>query len=517
MLGGGYLSKMEAILDSLSHLMVGFGVSLQPLAVGMVTLGVILGLVVGVLPGLGGTAGVALLLPISILVPREVGIIFLAAIYWGALYGGVITSILFAIPGEPWSVALIFDGNPMAKKGEAGLALSAAFLSSFVGMIIAAIIFTLAALPIALFALKFGPPEMFAIMILAFSTFVGLGSGSAWKTLVNTGIGLLLTTVGLDLVTGQPRLNFGFIPLLSGFHFVPVTIGLFGLGEILLNAEERIGMELKAVSARVGLQDLKEALKALWNRLGITAMGTTLGFFVGALPGTGATPASFLGYGIAKQYSRDPDKYGKGTVEGVIAPQSAAQAAGTASLLPLVTLGIPGSPTAAVLMAALFMYGLWPGPRLFVEEPVFIWGLIASLFVANAICLVICLLAAPALAAIMRVPWGILTPIIVVAMIIGGYVMRNLMMDVWMMLGFGIIGYIMKKLKYPLAPLAVALVLGAMTERALRQSLIIGDGSMAIFFTRPVSATILAIALLLFLFPAIRGLIGKRPSAREAE
>lgn len=504
---------MEVILESFSNLMVGFGVTLQPLAVGMMIVGLVLGLVIGVLPGLGGTAGVALLIPVAIVVPREVGIIFLCSIYWGALYGGVITSILFAIPGEPWSVALIFDGYPMAKKGRPGLALSSAFFSSFFGMIVGAFVFVLAALPLALFALRFGPPEMFGIMLLAFSTFVGLGRGSPMKAVIMTAFGLMLTTVGLDIVTGQPRLTFGSIMFLSGFHFVPVTIGLFGLGEILVNAEERIGLKLEKIAARMGLKDFKEGVVSIFRHFGVTAMGTTLGFFIGVLPGTGATPASFVGYGLAKQYSKEPEKFGEGAIEGIIAPQTAAQAAGIGAILPLVTLGIPGSPTAAVLMCALFMYGLYPGPRMFLEETTFIWGLIASLFVANALCLVICLAGAPLLASIMRVQWGIITPIIVVAMIIGGYAMRNLMFDVWQVLFFGIVGYFLKKLKYPLAPLAVALVLGEMTERALRQSLILGEGSVMIFFQRPFAAVFIVVAILMFISPFLRTLIGK---ARQA-
>lgn len=491
-------------MQTLSYLMMGFGVALQPQALIMMTLGLVLGLAIGVLPGLGGTAGVALLLPLTILVPPEVGIIFLSSIYWGALFGGVITSVLFAIPGEPWSVALVFDGHPMAKQGKAGLALTAAFLSSFVGLLIAATLFVMFALPLALFALRFGPPEMFGIMLLAFSTFVGLGMGSPWKTLISTAFGLLLTMVGLDIVTGKPRLTFGSIAFLSGFHFVPVTIGLFGLGEILVNAEERVALKIERVSARVGLKDLRDALRTMKERAGITAMGTILGFFVGVLPGTGATPASFLGYGIARQYSRNPEKYGKGAIEGVIAPQSAANAAGIGALLPMVTLGVPGSPTAAVLLAGLYMWGLWPGPRLFIEQPKFVWGLIASMFVAGVVVLLICLLGTPLLAAIMRIPWGLLTPIIIIACFVGTYVMRNIMFDVWTTLAFGLIGYMMKKLNYPLAPLAVALVLGDMTERALRQSLIMGDGSVGIFFTRPLSAVIMSIAFFLFVLPAIR-------------
>jgi putative tricarboxylic transport membrane protein len=489
-------------METISSLMVGFGVAIQPFALLMMFLGLVLGLLVGVLPGLGGTAGVALLLPLTVVVPKEVAVIFLAAIYWGALFGGVITSVLFAIPGEPWSVALIFDGFPMAKKGKAGLALALSFLSSFVGIFVAAIFFTSLALPLAMLALKFGAPEMFGIMMLAFSTFVGLGTGDASKTLVSTAFGLILTMVGLDIVTGGPRLTFGMISWLSGYHFVPVTIGMFGLGEIMIDGEDRFSEEAKErIKARVGMADIKEGLAELRKHFGLTLLSSVLGFFVGILPGTGATPASFLGYGIAKQYSKEPEKYGEGAVEGILAPQAAANSAGTAALLPMVTLGIPGSPTAAVLLSGLYMWGLWPGPRLFLEEPVFVWGLIASLFVAGAMCLVICLAGTPALAAVMNVPWGMLTPVIVVACFVGSYVMRNIMFDVWCTLIFGGIGYILKKLKYPLAPLAVALVLGEMTERFLRQSLIMSDGSFGIFFTRPLAATFTIIAILLFLFP----------------
>jgi len=498
-------------METLSHLMIGFGVAFQPMSLLMMTLGLLLGLAVGVLPGLGGTAGVALLLPLTVLVAPEVAIIFLAAIYWGALFGGVITSVLFAIPGEPWSVALIFDGYPMTKQGKSGLALATAFLASFVGIIIASIFFVAAALPLALLALKFGPPEMFAIMMLAFSTFVGLGTGKPSKTLVSTAFGLLLTAVGLDIVTGKPRLAFGSISWLSGFHFVPITIGMFGLGEILIDGEDRFSTVIKEkIIAKVGMADIKQGMREIWKFFPQTIAASIMGFFVGVLPGTGATPASFLGYGLAKQYSKDPDKYGKGAIEGVIAPQAAANAAGTGSLLPMITLGIPGSPTAAVLLAGLYMWGLWPGPRLFLEQPVFVWGLIASLFLAGTVCLIICLIGTPMLASIMRVPWGILTPIIVVACFVGSFVMRNLMFDVWCTLIFGVLGYIMKKLKYPLAPLAVALVLGDMTERFLRQSLILSDGSFSIFFTRPIAGICSAFAIFLFLLPVYKIIKEKR-------
>jgi putative tricarboxylic transport membrane protein len=318
-------------------------------------------------------------------------------------------------------------------------------------------------------------------------------------------------------VTGQPRFTLGTITWLSGYHFVPVTIGLFGIGEIMIDGEDRFNTEIKdVIHAKVGIKDMKEGLAAIWAFFPQTLLASVLGFFVGVLPGTGATPASFLGYGLAKQYSKNPERYGHGAIEGVIAPQAAANSAGTGSLLPMVSLGIPGSPTAAVLLAGLYMWGLWPGPRLFMEEPVFVWGLIASLFLSGTVCLIICMIGVPWLAAIMRVPWGLLTPVIIIACFIGSFVMRNIMFDVWCTFAFGVIGYILKKLKYPLAPLAVALVLGAMTERFLRQSLIMGDGSFSIFFNRTISAVFMLIAFFLFLFPAIQAVKAKIKAGKAA-
>jgi len=503
---------MEEILK---HLLSGFAISIQPLSLLMMTAGLILGLLVGILPGLGGTAGVALLLPITVFVPPEVAVIFLASIYWGALFGGVITSVLFAIPGEPWSVALLFDGYPMSKKGKTGLALSLSFFSSFYGIIIAGILFVLAAVPLSMIALRFGPPEMFAILMLAFSTFVGLGRGSALKSLWSTVFGIILTIVGLDIVTGQPRLTFGSLQMLNGFHFVPVTIGLFGIGEILIDAEEKMSVgSIRPPKIKVGLKDIKEGLLSIKTHWILTTVSSVIGFFIGILPGTGATPASFLGYGIAKQYSKTPEKYGEGCDEGILAPQSAANSAGTGALLPMITLGVPGSPTAAVLLAGLYMWGLNPGPRLFTEQPQFVWGLMSSIFLAGVIVLVICLVGTPWLSKIMNVPWGMLTPIIIVACFVGSYVMRNAMFDVWCTLIFGIIGYVFKKLNYPLAPLAVALVLGSMTERSLRQALIMGDGSFGIFFNRPISAIVLSIAIVLYLLPIFK-LISKKLKERR--
>ncbi|HZA56307.1 MAG TPA: tripartite tricarboxylate transporter permease [Candidatus Udaeobacter sp.] len=492
-------------MESLGNLLIGFGVALTPYNILIVTLGVFLGVVIGVLPGLGGTSGVAILLPLTFVMEPTSAIIFLSSIYWGALFGGVITSILFNIPGEPWSVAATFDGYPLAKQGSAGYALSVAFIGGFFGSFIAIILFSFFAPPLAELALQFGPPEYFAVMLLAFSTFVGLGGGSAIKNLTSALIGFLLASVGLDIVTGTPRLTVDTVVLLSGFNFVIVCIGLFGIGEILLSAEESLAFT--GEQAKIGLRDILATLGDMFRRWYIWFTSTLLGFWIGVLPGTGATPASFMAYGIAKQYSKSPEKFGTGVMEGVLSTQSAAQAAGIGSLLPLVTLGVPGSPTAAVMLGGLYIWGLQPGPLLFIEKPDFVWGLIASMYIGNVVGLLMCLFLVPLFAAILRIPYAILAPVIVLVSTVGSYAVNNRLFDVWLMLFFGVVGYTFKKLQIPLAPLAIALVLGDMTETALRQSFIMSQGSLGIFFTRPIAATCSIVAVFLFAFPTIRLLL----------
>lgn len=486
----------------------------------MLLVGVVLGLIIGVLPGLGGTSGVAILLPVTVFIAADRGptaaIILLAGVYWGALFGGLVSSILFNIPGEPWSVALLFDGYPLAKhQGRPGLALSASFTASFVGALLATVLFTFFALPLADFALRFGPPELFAVFLLAFAALTGLESSSAVKSIAMIGLGLLLAAVGFDTITGTPRLTFGQITLLSGIGFVPVTIGLFGIGEILASAEEQGALKFEGLAARVGLTDVLEAFDALRHRAGTLITSSLLGFWIGVLPGTGATPASFLAYGIARQYSRHKENFGKGEISGIVAPQAAADAAGVGSLLPMVALGVPGSPTAAVIMAGLFIWGLTPGPQLFITSPEFVWGLIASIYLGQVLTFVICLLGVPALAAIMRVPYAFITPFIIVISILGSYSVQNSMADVWITLIAGLAGYWLRKLKYPLAPLVVALVLGDAAEKALRQSLIMSDAAVSIFFTRPISATLTVLAIGMFLLPVFRLAARRLRPARE--
>jgi len=478
---------------------------MEPSRLGFMMLGVILGLLVGVLPGVGGTTGVAILLPITVFFEPISALVMLAGIYWGSMYGGLITSILFGVPGNPWSVAVMFDGRPLAKQGKAGLAMATGFCVSFFGAIIASVLFTFFAVPFAEMALRFGPPEMFAVLMIAFGTFIGMG-GSPGKALIMIAAGFLLSTVGLDVVTGTPRLTFDTIALMQGFHFVPITIGLFGVGEVLANAAERYKVQIEEVTraAKLGLHDITAGARAVLKNFWLATGSALLGFVTGILPGAGATPASFMAYGFAQKISRHPERFGKGAIEGVLAPEAANNAAGTGAILPMLVLGIPGSPTAAILMAGVFMWGFIPGPRLFTEQPEFVWGFIASLYLANLAAVVICLTATPLLAMMLRTPYAILAPIIVVLCFVGAYAIQNSFLDIWFVLIFGIIGFILRRLDYPLAPLIVALVLGASTEEALRQSLIMSDGSMLIFFQRPLSAPIMVVALLLFMLPLIQ-------------
>jgi putative tricarboxylic transport membrane protein len=501
----------------LENLLLGFQIAITPFNLFIAVVGILLGTVIGVLPGLGGANGVAILLPLTFTMPPTSAIILLTCIYWGALFGGAITSVLFNIPGEPWSVATTFDGYPLAKAGQSGQALTAAFTSSFVGAFFSIVLITLFAPLLAEIALKFGPPEFFAIQLLTFSSFVGLGGGSALKSLATILIGFILSTVGLDIVTGQLRLTYGFIDLMKGFDFIIAVIGLFGVGEILLSVEE--GLRFQGAKTEMKLRVVLDTWKILPRYYRTFVRSSIIGFWMGFKPG-GATPASFMSYAFAKRFSKHPERFGKGEIQGIVAPETAAHAAGVAAILPMITLGIPGSPTAAVMLGGLIIWGLQPGPMLFIDNPDFVWGLIASMYTGNVIGVLLVLAFVPFFAAILRIPFAILTPLIIVICAIGSYAVHNSMIDIWYMLIFGVIGYVFKKLDYPLAPLVLALVLGDMAENSLRQSLIMSQGSLAIFFTRPIAGAITALALFFFALPMItpwwRKLMGLPGRARAA-
>jgi len=492
-------------MQEIQNLIGGFGVALSWFNLMLMFAGIVLGVIIGVLPGLGGANGVAILLPLTFQMAQQPGgatsaIILLSCIYWGALFGGAITSILFNIPGEPWSVATTFDGYPLAQEGRAGAALTAAFTSSFVGALIAVVVITFLSPIVARFALQFGPPEFFSVYLLTFCAFVGMAKGSPFKTIASMMAGFALAAVGIDTVTGQLRLTFGFTELLKGFDFLIAVIGLFGIGEILLTIEE--GLEFRGAKAKLDVRVVLDTWKELPKYWKTSLRSSAVGCMMGIVPG-GATPASFMSYGLAKRMSRDGEKFGTGMVEGVVAPETAAHAAGTSALLPMLTLGVPGSPTAAVLLGGLMIWGLQPGPLLFVEKPDFVWGLIASMYLGNIVGLVVVLTCVPLFAAILRVPFSIIAPVILVICAIGAYTVHQSMFDVWLMLFFGVIGYIFKKLDYPLAPLVLALVLGDRAEASFRQAMLMSQGEVSIFFANGLVATVTTLSLILLFWPLI--------------
>ena len=488
-------------METLNLLFDGFAISLQPLNLAVIIIGVVVGLFIGAMPGLGSVNGVAILLPMTFLVPPTSAIIFLAAIYYGAMYGGAISSIMLGIPGASTAVATTFDGRPMALKGQADQALVAAATASFVGGSISVVLFTLFAPPLAEVALAFGPPEEFALMILAFATFIGLGGDDITKTFFSIFIGLVMSAVGLDIVSGQPRLIFGDLPgFFHGVNFLVLAIGIYGIGEMLWVIETSRGKEVLS-QATVSFKRVILAIKSLKPTIKTMIMGSFLGYFVGILPAAGATPGSLMAYGVAKTISKDPDSFGKGNVGGVVAPEAANNAASTGSMLPMLTLGIPGSPTTAILLGGMVIWGLEPGPLLFVEHKDFVWGLIASLYAANIFALVINIMFIPAFIWVLKMPFTILAPIIFVLCMIGGYAPTQSLHDVWLMLLFGVVGYLMRKLDYPMAPAVLAIVLGPLAERSMRQSLIGSHGDIMIFFERPISGSIMVVALFLLALP----------------
>jgi putative tricarboxylic transport membrane protein len=501
-------------METLQFLSDGFFIAFQPLNLLLVVLGCTAGLFIGAMPGLGSVNGVAILLPMTFLVPPTGAIIFLGALYYGAMYGGAISSIMLGIPGASTAVATTFDGRPMALQGKADRALVAAATASFVGGTISIVLFTFFAPPLADAALAFGPPEEFSLMLLAFATFIGLGGDDIPKTFFSIFIGLVLSTVGLDIVSGKPRLIFFDLPgFYHGINFLVLAIGIYGIGEMLWVIEHTKG-KMIVTAAKISFRGIMTAVAELKGSIKPMLMGSFLGYFVGILPAAGATPGSLMAYGVAKTMSKDPNSFGKGNVDGVVAPESANNAASTGSMLPMLTLGIPGSPTTAILLGGMVIWGLEPGPMLFVNEKEFVWGLIASLYAANLFALLINLAFIPAFLMVLRLPFTILAPIIYILCVVGGYAPTQDMHDVWLMLIFGVVGYLMRKLDYPLAPAVLAIVLGPLAEASVRQSLIMSHGSMLVFFERPISAVITLAALALLLAPLLK--FARRRPARPA-
>ena len=505
-------------MEAFHLLFQGFQVLMTWDKMALMMLGLVLGIFVGVLPGLGGPNGVAILLPLTFTMDPTSAIVMLSCIYWGALFGGAITSILFNIPGEAWSVATTFDGYPMAQQGRAAEALTAAFTSSFFGALIAVLLITFLSPRIADFALKFGPPEFFSVYLLTFCSFVGLGREARHKILISMTLGLLLAGIGMDTVSGQLRMTFGSTELLRGINFLVAVIGLFGISEILLTMEERLA--LHGHPAHMNFRTVFRVWATLPRYWWTLLRSAIIGCWLGITPG-GAIAASFMSYNLAKRLDKDKDSFGKGRIEGVFAPETAAHAAGTAALLPMLALGIPGSGTAAILLGGLMVWGLNPGPLLFVEHKEFVWGTIASMYLGNIVGLVLVLSTVPVFAAVLRVPFAAIAPMIVVSCAIGAFAVQNAMFDIWLMLGFGVLGYVFKKLGYPLAPLTLALVLGSRTEDAFRLSMIGAQGDLRVFWSNGLVGSITTLALVLLFWPVISKGVGKatgwlRPAGSKA-
>lgn len=484
-------------MDIIQSVLYGFQVALQPINLIYCFFGVLIGTLVGVLPGLGPPAAISLLLPSTFKATPVSAIIMLAGIYYGAQYGGSTTSILVNIPGEAASVVTCLDGHQMALKGRAGPALGIAAFGSFIAGTFSIIALTLVGPFLAGIALHFGPPEYFTLMIVGIMVLTFLSSGSMVKALMMAAVGLILSGVGMDSISGKYRFTFNIRVLLDGVGLVPVVMGLFGISEVLENLETEIKREILTAKVKNLLPNLKDWADSIWAII----RGTVLGFFLGIIPGGGAIVASFASYAVEKKVSKHPQEFGKGAIAGVAGPESANNSAAGGAFIPLLTLGIPANAVMAILLGALMIHGLQPGPLLMTRAPDIFWGTIVSMYIGNGMLLVLNLPLIPLWVMVLRVPYYLLYPMILLFCLIGSYSIGNNTGDVIIMLIFGIVGYLMRKFRYDAAPMVLALVLGGELETSLRQSLMLSRGDFSIFVSRPISLGFLIIAILLLIVP----------------
>jgi putative tricarboxylic transport membrane protein len=497
-------------VDSLQFLLGGFATALQPTNLVFALIGCVLGTLVGILPGIGPVAGTAVLLPVTFALDPTPAIIMLAAIYYGAMYGGTLTSVLLNVPGEAASTITCLDGHAMARQGRAGPALAVAAIGSFIGGTVATMGLVLLALPLTRLALRFGPPEFFALMAFGLSLVTGLAGTSLVRALLAAIFGLLIAMVGIDPVFGAPRFTFGHAELLDGVGLVVVAMGLFGVGEVLLSADA--GGSPRILTP---LRSLVPSRRELRDSVYPIVRGTGIGFFIGLIPGMNAVVPTIMSYVAEKRLSRTPERFGEGMIEGVAGPETANNAYANAALIPLFTLGIPGSPTIAVIMGAFMMNGLIPGPFLFRDHGDFAWAVIASLCIGNVILVVLNLPLIPLWVAILRVPTSILHAGILGFCVLGAYSLKGSVFDVGVMALFGALGYLLRKLDIPAAPIILTMTVGPLMEQALRQSLDISGGRFGIFVTRPIAAVLLACAVL-FLVTSTLSMLA-RVKGRDAQ
>lgn len=482
-------------VDILGSIISGFQTSLQSINILFCFVGVFIGTLIGVLPGIGPAGTIAILLPITFGLNPTTAIIMLAGIYYGAMYGGSTTAILVNIPGEPSSVVTCMEGYQMARQGRAGPALGISAFGSFIGGIVSLLLTMFLIVPLAQYALSFGPPEYFSLICLGMTLLVYLAKGPLIKAVISILFGFLLSTVGLDLVSGVPRFAFKSPILLDGLGFVPVTMGLFGVAEVLTNLE-------KSFDRTIFTSKIKNLLpnKADWKRSIAPIMrGTFIGYFLGILPGGGAILASFVSYGVEKRVSKHPESFGQGAIEGLAGPETANNSGAGGAFIPLFALGIPPNAVIAILMGAFILYGVTPGPTFISQHGGIFWGVLTSMFVGNCILLLLNLPLISLWVKLLKVPYRALMPLILVFCLIGAYCINNNAGDIIIMIIFGVLGYVMRKFGYEEAPLIMAFILGPMLENAFRQSLIMSDGNLLIFMQRPISAVTLIIAALLFI------------------
>ena len=485
-------------MDILHNLYLGFQVALAPMNLLFCFAGVVIGTLVGVLPGIGPVGAMALLLPATFAIPISSSLIMLTGIYYGAMYGGSTTSILVNIPGEAASVITCIDGYQMARQGRAGPALGISAIGSFIGGTFSIIGLMLVAVPLAKVALKFGPPEYFALMCTGLIVLTYLTQGSIVKSLMMALVGILLGSVGLDMVVGTPRFTFDINELTDGVGIIPVVMGLFGVAEVFTNLETVIARDV----FKTEIKNVWPSRKDYGQSKGAIMRGSVIGFLLGILPGGGAILASFLSYAIEKKLAKEPERFGKGAIEGVAGPETANNAAAGGSLIPLLTLGIPPNVVMAMLFSAMIIHGIQPGPLLMANSPDVFWGLVASMYIGNVLLVLLNLPLIGLWVQLLKIPYRILLPLILLFCLIGAYSLNNSTFDVSVMIFFGAVGYLMRKFGYESAPLVLAFIMGPILEQNLRQALLMSGGSFAIFINRPISAVTLAIALLLLLSSA---------------
>jgi putative tricarboxylic transport membrane protein len=489
--------------ETLQNLALGFSVALQPAVLLYAFVGCVVGTLVGVLPGVGPLAGISLLLPATFGLTATNAIVMLAGIYYGAMYGGSTTSILMRIPGEAASVMTCIDGYAMARKGRAGAALAIAAIGSFIAGTGSVVALMLLAPPLADFALRFGPPEYFALLLLGLLVLAYMSGGSMVKSLAMAVLGLLLGMIGIDQMSGFFRFSYGVVELGDGLGVVPIAVGLFGIAEVLATA----GQEVPPKVLKPKLRELLPSRQEWRESVMPIGRGTVLGFLIGIIPGSAHIISSFVSYAVERRLSRHPEEFGHGAVAGVAGPESANNSATSGAFVPMLALGVPSGPIPAVMLAALMVHGVSPGPLLIKQQPELFWGFIASMYVGNLMLLALNLPMVGIFVNVLRVPYSLLYPSIIMFCVVGVYAVNGSVVDVWIALIMGALGYILRKLGFETAPIVLGAILAPMIELALRQSLAMSDGQYAIFVSRPIAGTLLAVGAALVLLNLVSWMV----------